>query len=111
MRCPGADGWVSLHLADTADLTLPDLDELDLDERHQQVLDVLGGGGGYFFRQLSDAVGSTDDQLLAAPCGTSSGPGYLTNDTLAPLRAHLSGRVHTSTTTARSACPARASAR
>ena len=40
------------------------------------MLDALAGGGAYFFRTLSDAVGSTDD---AGPrrrrCGTWSGPG------------------------------------
>ena len=47
---------------------------------------MLGGGGGYFFRQLSDAVGSTDDQALAAAIWDLVWAGHLTNDTLAPLR-------------------------
>jgi ATP-dependent helicase Lhr and Lhr-like helicase len=89
---PGTDGWVSLHLADTADLTMPDLVELELDDRHRLVLEALGPGGAYFFRQLADAIGSTDDRQLAATLWDLAWAGYLTNDTLAPLRAQLSGR-------------------
>jgi ATP-dependent Lhr-like helicase len=89
---PGTDGWISLHLADTADLTLPDLADIDLDEQHAQILEILGAGGGYFFRQLSDAVGSTDDATLISALWDLTWAGYLTNDTLAPLRAQLSGR-------------------
>ena len=84
---PGGDGWISLHVADTATLTLPDLVELELTDQHAKVLDVLSGGGAYFFRQLSDAVGSTDDQQLAAVMWDLAWAGHLTNDTLAPLRA------------------------
>ncbi|MEJ7629295.1 MAG: DEAD/DEAH box helicase, partial [Nocardioidaceae bacterium] len=86
---PGTDGWVSLHLADTAPLTLPDLGEVEIGERHRSVLDVLASGGGYFFRQLADAVGSTDDTALAASLWDLTWAGYLTNDTLAPLRSLL----------------------
>jgi ATP-dependent Lhr-like helicase len=89
---PGTDGWVSLHVADTAALTLPDIVDLELGEQHAKVLDVLAGGGGYFFRQLSDAVGSTDDQALSAVIWDLAWAGHLTNDTLAPMRVQLSGR-------------------
>ncbi len=86
---PGTDGWISLHIADTAPLTLPDLAESELTDAHHGVLDVLGRGGGYFFRQLSDAVGSTDDQHLATVLWDLVWAGHLTNDTLAPLRVLL----------------------
>ncbi len=90
---PGTDGWVSLHLADTAALTLPNLGELELTDVHETVLNVLARGGGYFFRQLSDAVGSTDDRRLAATIWDLAWAGHLTNDTIAPLRSMLgSGR-------------------
>ncbi len=88
---PGTDGWVSLHPTDTAPLTLPDLSDLELTERHREVLDVLASGGGFFFRQLADAVGSTDDTALAAALWDLTWAGYLTNDTIAPLRSLLSG--------------------
>ncbi|MEP6666002.1 MAG: DEAD/DEAH box helicase, partial [Nocardioidaceae bacterium] len=89
---PGTDGWISLHVAETAPLTLPDLADVEIEEQHQQVLDALSAGGGYFFRQLSDAVGSTDDRQLSRVLWDLTWAGYLTNDTIAPLRALLGGR-------------------
>ena len=49
---PGSDGWVSLHLADQAALTLPEHAPFEHSELHQQVLDALTPGGAWFFRQL-----------------------------------------------------------
>ncbi len=88
---PGSDGWVSLHLADQAHLTLPEpgLDELDhpRPELHQAVLDALAPGGAWFFRQLSDAVGSADDTALSTALWDLVWTGRISNDTLTPLRA------------------------
>jgi ATP-dependent Lhr-like helicase len=93
---PGTDGWVSLHLADNCDLTLPDPDPaLELGETHQAVLDALSGGGAFFFRQLSDVVGAAggvvDDITLTTVLWDLVWAGYLTNDTLAPVRALVGG--------------------
>jgi ATP-dependent Lhr-like helicase len=96
---PGTDGWVSLHPADTAHLTLPDHAELDVTPLHEAILGVLEGGGAYFFRQLSDAVASVsrdgsspaDDKTLEAALWDLVWAGRLTNDTLAPVRALTSG--------------------
>jgi ATP-dependent Lhr-like helicase len=89
---PGADGWVSLHLADSADLTLPAPDpELELHELHTAVLDALAGGGAFFFRQLGGAIGSTDDRALSAALWDLVWAGRIGNDTLAPLRALVRG--------------------
>jgi ATP-dependent Lhr-like helicase len=88
---PGTDGWVSLHLADTAHLTLPDRDELEATPLHDAVLDALAGGGAYFFRQLSNAAGSTDDKALEAALWDLVWAGRVGNDTLAPLRTLISG--------------------
>ena len=63
---PGSDGWVSLHLADQAPLTLPEPAAFEHSELSQAVLDALAPGGAWFFRQLSDAVRSTDDGALSA---------------------------------------------
>ncbi|MGC1206970.1 MAG: DEAD/DEAH box helicase, partial [Ornithinimicrobium sp.] len=76
---PGDDGWVSVHLADTAHLTLsPDElatatdaigeqnDDADLDHA-QRVLKVLEHGGSYFFRALADSLAGDppiDDNAL-----------------------------------------------
>jgi ATP-dependent Lhr-like helicase len=93
---PGDDGWLALHPADLVPLTLPEPDpEFTPTELHQAVLDVLAGGGAYFFRPLSDAVasrlGTQDDAAVAAALWDLTWAGLLTNDTLAPLRARLGG--------------------
>ncbi|MDQ4085005.1 MAG: ATP-dependent helicase, partial [Actinomycetota bacterium] len=88
---PGTDGWVALHLADSAPLTLPDVGEVDTTALHEAVLEALGGGGAFFFRQLSDSVGATDDQALVAALWDLVWSGQVSNDTLAPLRRLVGG--------------------
>ena len=89
---PGDDGWIALHPADLAPLTLPEADpEFSPGELHRAVLSALSGGGAFFFRALSDAVGGPDDVELAETLWELTWAGHLTNDTLAPLRARLSG--------------------
>lgn len=94
---PGGDGWLSLHLADTAPLLMPLLDDaqLTMTPLHEQVLEVLGGGGALFFRSLADLVGSLDDRALAEVMWDLVWSGRVTNDTLAPLRTVLSGSRRT----------------
>jgi ATP-dependent Lhr-like helicase len=88
----GGDGWVTLAYADSAPLLLPPPDdEFAATPLHQSVLDALGDGQALFFRSLSDRVGSTDDNDLAAAVWDLVWAGHLTNDTLAPLRALLGG--------------------
>jgi ATP-dependent helicase Lhr and Lhr-like helicase len=84
---PGADGWVSLHLADQAPLTLPEHEPFEHSEMHQAVLDALSPGGAWFFRQLATQVGSTDDKALSATLWDLVWSGRISNDTLTPLRA------------------------
>ncbi|WP_433326304.1 Lhr family helicase [Spirillospora sp. CA-294931] len=100
------DGWISLYLADTAPLLMPEPEEITITPVHRAVLDTLGGGGALFFRMLSDRVNAevtTNDQDLVAAVWDLVWSGHLTNDTLAPLRAALgSGRpTHRSRTTRR----------
>jgi ATP-dependent Lhr-like helicase len=106
----GDDGWIALHLAETAPLTIP-LPESDAvvpsGELHRAIIDVLGGGGAFFFRPLADAVAAIVANGSVA--GGSAGPvqadeasiadalwdlvfaGLVSSDTLAPLRARLIG--------------------
>jgi ATP-dependent Lhr-like helicase len=84
---PGADGWVSLHLADQAPLTLPEHEPFEHSELHQAVLDALAPGGAWFFRQLAQQVGATDDKALSATLWDLVWSGRISNDTLTPLRA------------------------
>ncbi|MFC7496303.1 MULTISPECIES: ATP-dependent helicase [unclassified Nocardioides] len=101
---PGADGWVSLHTADQAPLTLPAPEPFAVrdgsslassgtapSELHQAVLDALAPGGAWFFRQLADSVGATDDAALSAALWDLVWAGRISNDTLAPLRALTRG--------------------
>jgi ATP-dependent helicase Lhr and Lhr-like helicase len=84
---PGSDGWVSLHLADQAELTLPDIADVEPSPVERAVLEALDPGGAWFFRQLSDRVGSTSDAELSAALWSLVWQGRLTNDTVTPLRA------------------------
>jgi ATP-dependent Lhr-like helicase len=87
----GNDGWVSLHLADTAPLTLPVPIELETTPLQQEILATLGSGGGYFFRQLADSVGSQDDGELVDALWDLVWSGLVSNDTFAPVRSLVSG--------------------
>ena len=88
---PGSDGWVSFHLADTARLTLPEPSGDETTELQRSILEAMAGGGAYFFRQLAQAVGSTDDKALNAALWELVWAGLVTNDTLSPLRSYLGG--------------------
>ncbi|AXK35588.1 ATP-dependent helicase [Streptomyces armeniacus] len=99
---PGKDGWVSLHLAETAPLLLAPPLPLELSSLHEAVLDALRGGYGLFFRQIADHVCATHpeatDPQLADTVWDLAWSGRLTNDTVAPLRSLLgSGRTAGST--------------
>lgn len=91
----GNDGWVSLHLADGAQLTLPEPSVGETSELQRNIVASLAGGGGFFFRQLASAVGSTDDKELLGALWDLVWSGVITNDTFAPLRAHLGGPAKT----------------
>jgi ATP-dependent Lhr-like helicase len=89
---PGGDGWVSLHLADSAHLTMPAPDDAAISSPvHQAVVDALAGGGAFFFRRLADVAESTDDQTLVAALWDLVWSGHVSNDTLAPLRTLVAG--------------------
>lgn len=85
----GSDGWIALHLADTAPLTLIAPAEVDLTGAHRAILDALAGGGGYFFRQLAQ-TGLPDAELKTA-LWELIWAGRVTGDTFAPIRAVLGG--------------------
>jgi ATP-dependent Lhr-like helicase len=93
---PGGDGWVSLHLAEDAPLTLPAPVPLDALDDPESLPGLLAGclrtGGGMFVRSLVAATGGPEPDVAAA-LWALVWSGRLTNDTLAPLRATLSGRT------------------
>lgn len=99
----GGDGWIALAPADVADLLLPDIGEGSAGTEsplHLALLSTLEGGA-LFFRQLADRAGAIlleqDEQAPADDAVTAAlwdlvWSGAATNDTLAPLRALVSGR-------------------
>ncbi len=91
----GGDGWVSLHLADQAPLSLPPPQSVE-DRLTERVLEVLAPGGAWFFRQVADQVAAAcraddeqppTDATLSDALWSAVWSGRVTNDTLAPLRA------------------------
>jgi ATP-dependent Lhr-like helicase len=87
----GGDGWIALAPTDVADLLLPEVEEnVPESPLHSAILSALDGGA-LFFRQLVDRVGSTDDQEVVAALWDLVWAGLVTNDTINPLRALVSG--------------------
>ncbi|MDO5696494.1 MAG: ATP-dependent helicase [Dermatophilus congolensis] len=103
------DGWVSLHPAETAPLTLaqpvenepvtdtaPGGFEQSQPSLTDHVIEVLSGGGGFFVHQLLQAVRAARPGDEITPTALEEAlweavwAGRVTNDTFAPLRAVLS---------------------
>ena len=85
----GSDGWVAFHTADAAPLTLAAGSEIDFTAAHRAILDMLAGGGAFFFRQLGQLeIGEAE---LKAALWELIWAGWVTGDTFAPVRAMLSG--------------------
>ncbi|WP_233121438.1 DEAD/DEAH box helicase [Tersicoccus sp. Bi-70] len=127
----GNDGWLSLHLAESADLTLTRQPLFVPTGLQQAIIDFLTRGGAWFFRQLADAVRgaagavvapdasdgaspetgagrpATDDEVAAALWGLVWA-GVVGNDTYAPVRSLLAGG-HTAHTAKRTPARARTS--
>jgi ATP-dependent Lhr-like helicase len=85
----GSDGWIALHLADSAPLTLTAPAEVDFTDTHRAILDTLAGGGAYFFRQLTG--GGIGEAELKDALWELIWAGWITGDTFAPVRALLGG--------------------
>ncbi len=94
----GTDGWIALHTAEDAPLSLPLPDGAQRPELAARLLELLGSSGAYFIPQLA--------QLVARAPGSDSEPstsmvrealwelfwsGAASPDTLGPIRQLLSG--------------------
>jgi ATP-dependent Lhr-like helicase len=90
----GSDGWIAFHQADTVPLTLAAPTEIEFTDTHRTIMETLGAGGAYFFRQLAE--GLAPDELKAA-LWELIWAGWVTGDTFAPVRAVLAGPRRTGT--------------
>jgi len=107
----GTDGWLTLVPAEAAEFLLPPAVEIDFSPLHKAILATLSDGQALFLRGLADRLRATesDNQDPSATDGGQDRPsvvsdaavveavwdlvfaGWLTNDTLAPIRARLAG--------------------
>ncbi|MCC9309182.1 ATP-dependent helicase [Kitasatospora sp. RB6PN24] len=95
---PGKDGWISLHLAETADLVRPEPLPFTRTPLHEALLSALASGYGLLFKQLGTQLPDTPEPEIAAALWDLVWAGLVTNDTLGPVRALLgSGRTPGST--------------
>ncbi|MEJ2860386.1 ATP-dependent helicase [Actinomycetospora flava] len=100
----GGDGWLAVAPTDLADLLLPDA-EPDLADTplHRALTETLDAGGALFFRQVTERAQAVlreagesetsmpDDATMVAALWDLVWAGLATNDTLAPVRALVSG--------------------
>jgi ATP-dependent Lhr-like helicase len=96
----GNDGWVTLVPAEAAAQLLPPPTDLELSPLHKAILTALGDDQALFFRALADRLKMEPDQEERSPRSDSDiasaiwdlvFAGWLTNDTMAPVRARLAG--------------------
>lgn len=87
---PGRDGWIALHPADAARLTIPPSEvEFAPDSLEARLVRALAGGGAYFAAQLRElAQGETEIATVEA-LWNLVWAGRVTNDTFAPIRSLL----------------------
>ncbi|KAA9107876.1 Lhr family ATP-dependent helicase [Microbacterium rhizomatis] len=93
---PGRDGWIALHPADGASLTLaaPE-DEIVPGSLEDRVLAALAGGGAYFTGQLRALTEAENEQSVIEALWSLTWSGRVTNDTFAPIRTLLGGGAQT----------------
>ncbi|WP_233548703.1 Lhr family ATP-dependent helicase [Galactobacter valiniphilus] len=90
----GDDGWVSLHLSDSAPLTLRRDEDFEPSALHLRILEALAGGGGWFLGQLAarlEGEGHVPEAQLAAALWDLVWAGLITNDSYGAVRGMLSG--------------------
>ncbi|MFB2596724.1 DEAD/DEAH box helicase [Herbiconiux sp. P17] len=126
---PGSDGWIAFHTLDTLPMSSTPPEEFDETPVHRALLTALSRGGAYFFRSLADEVASAvasaamaeaggdvaaadvvagfrsdliavDDATIVSAIWDLVWAGYVTNDTVAPLRT-LTGSGKSSHSTKR----------
>ena len=107
---PGRDGWIALHPADSAPLTLqPSEEELVAGSLEERIVAALAGGGAYFAAQLRQLAEAENEQSVIEALWSLTWVGRVTNDTFAPVRTadrrRVAGAPHGSKDSARAAVP------
>ena len=92
----GRDGWVSLHPAAHATLTLPPGDTGELDALALRVLAGFEDTGAYFVEELAQRVARDGEPeptagQVSEACWQLFWAGFISPDTYAPVRGHLAG--------------------
>ncbi|GAA2068879.1 ATP-dependent helicase [Williamsia deligens] len=95
-----SDGWIALHPADLAPLTVGEPGALDATAVHEGILDRLAAGGAYQFRQLTaapqepvDGSPRPSDEDLERALWDLVWTGRVGNDSFAPVRALIGRRT------------------
>ena len=99
---PGGDGWLVLAPAEAAPLLFPEPSQITMTPLHEAILTALADGGAVFFRMLHERATAhlaAAEGIAKAPSDTDVAAaiwdllwaGFLTNDTLGPLRTVLGG--------------------
>ncbi len=89
---PGRDGWIALHPADTASLTLSPPPDAEAPTSFEEgLLEALAHGGAYFAAQLVPLVGAENEQSVVDALWNLAWTGRVTNDTFAPVRQLVGG--------------------
>ena len=89
---PGRDGWIALHPADAAPLTLlPPEDEIASGSLEERIVGALANGGAYFAAQLRQLADAENEASVVEALWSLTWAGRVTNDTFAPVRMLLGG--------------------
>jgi ATP-dependent Lhr-like helicase len=88
---PGGDGWIVLAWAQAAPLLLPPPSELTTGEVPERLLVALAGRHALFFRQIAELLADVPEPDIVAALWDLVWAGMVSNDTLSPVRALLSG--------------------
>ncbi|MFJ2619853.1 ATP-dependent helicase [Glutamicibacter sp. NPDC087344] len=92
----GKDGWLSLHTAEHATLSLPTPDPASLDALARRVLAAFEPTGAYFVQEIAARLQQTEERApredeITEACWQLFWAGFISPDTLAPVRGYLAG--------------------
>ncbi|MGP4992887.1 ATP-dependent helicase [Glutamicibacter ardleyensis] len=92
----GKDGWLSLHAAEHAALTLPGGNTSELSALDLKVLNSFQSTGAYFTEEIAALLHHSEEvppsnQEITESCWNLFWAGFISPDTLTPVRGYLAG--------------------